>query len=39
LGNVHLEDREGDGRKTLRLNLWKYEDGRWMELVQDRVQW
>jgi uncharacterized tellurite resistance protein B-like protein len=41
LKNNHLEDREEEARKTI---IWilrelVYEDGRLMQLAQDRVQW
>jgi len=37
-GNIHLEDREGDGRLK-DLSKISSEDKMWMELAQDRVQW
>jgi len=44
---LHLEDREGGGgsaatvsvSKMVLRNMLGCEDGRWMELAQDRVQW
>jgi hypothetical protein len=39
--NMHLEGLERDGRVILRwiLTEMTYENGRWMELTQDFVQW
>jgi hypothetical protein len=36
--NIHFEDRKRNRRITLRRSLG-YDDGRWMELAQNRVQW
>jgi len=43
LENVHLEDREGETKMTLRhlrgVRLWGSENPRWVALTQDRAQW
>jgi hypothetical protein len=42
-GNIlkcsHLEDQEENGEVTLNLREMGCEDGRWMELAGDHVQW
>jgi hypothetical protein len=38
LRNVSVEDREADGRKTLRRILGSCKVGRWRELDKDRVE-
>lgn len=37
--NAHLEDGEGDGRNDFIVRIIGFEDGKWIELAQDRMQW
>jgi hypothetical protein len=37
VGNIHWEDRDGDGRVTLGCSFGRYVV-RWNEVAQDRVQ-
>jgi hypothetical protein len=39
LKSSHLEDQEENGKVTLSLRKMGCEDGRWMELAEDHVQW